>query len=147
MTTEFGIIQFSKIAKPDKVSGYTVDDNARALIAVTKDFELTGNFEDLHLINTYLRYILFCQQEDGSFLNYVTIKQEFFEKNKDENLEDANGRAIWALGEFLSLRHLLPLHLQNQAEVAFQKAIPHIAQLQSPRAIAFCIKGLLLSCI
>jgi len=142
MTTDFGIIQFSKIAEPDELSGYTVDDNARALIAVTKGFELTGDFEDLHLINTYLKYILFCQQEDGSFLNYVTINQEFFAKNKDENLEDANGRAIWALGEFLSFRHLLQLHLQVQVETAFQKAIPRIERFQSPRAIAFCIKGL-----
>lgn len=142
MTTDFGMIQFAKIAEPDPASGYTVDDNARALIAVTKDFELTGNFEDLHLINTYLEYILFCQQADGSFLNYVTIDQDFFNKNQDENLEDANGRAIWALGEFLSLQHLLHLHLQAQVEAAFQKAIPKIEQLQSPRAIAFCIKGL-----
>lgn len=142
MTTDFGLIQFSKVAEPDRASGYTIDDNARALIAVTKNFELTGDFEDLHLINTYLDFILFCQQEDGSFLNYVTFGQEFFEKNKDENLEDANGRTIWALGEFLSLRHLISLHLQAQVEAAFQKTIAKIVQIQSPRAIAFCIKGL-----
>ncbi len=142
MTTAFGMIQFAKVAEPDKASGYTVDDNARALIATTKDFELTGDFEDLHLINTYLNFILFCLQEDGSFLNYVTIEQDFFEKNKDENLEDANGRAIWALGEFLSLHHLISLHLQAQVEAAFQRAMPKIERLQSPRAIAFCIKGL-----
>jgi hypothetical protein len=42
--------------------------------------------------------------EDRSFLNYVTSDKQFFDKNKDENLEDANGRTIWALGEFLSLK-------------------------------------------
>jgi hypothetical protein len=84
-----------------------VDDNARALIALTKNFDLTGNFDDLHLINIYLEFILFCQQEDGSFLNYVTIDQQFSEQNKGENLEDANGRAIWALGEFISLQHII----------------------------------------
>ncbi|CAN5270015.1 hypothetical protein BH23BAC2_BH23BAC2_09210 [soil metagenome] len=129
LTTDFGMIQFAKIAAPDESSGYTVDDNARSLIAVTKYFEQTGNFDDLHLINTYLEYILFCQQADGSLLNYVTIDKIFFEKNKDENLEDANGRAIWALGEFLSLKHLLHLHLQAQVEATFQKAIPTIEQL------------------
>jgi glycosyltransferase involved in cell wall biosynthesis len=142
MTTDFGMIQFAKIAIPDKASGYTIDDNARALIAVIKNFELTGDFEDLYLINTYLNYILYCQQEDGSFLNYVRINKEFFKKNKDENLEDANGRAIWALGEFLSKEHLISLHLQAQVEAAFRNAIPNILLLQSPRAIAFCIKGL-----
>lgn len=142
MTTDFGMIQFAKISAPDIASGYTVDDNARALIAVAKHFELTGKFSDLPLINIYLNYILFCQQEDGSFLNYVTIDKHFFDKNKDENLEDANGRAIWALGEFLSLNQLLDFSLQNQVETAFEKAIHTIHHLQSPRAIAFCIKGL-----
>lgn len=142
MTTHFGMLQFAKIAEPDKSSGYTVDDNARALIAISKDFELTGNFENLRLINIYLEYILFCQQTDGSFLNYVTIDEKFFEKNKDENLEDANGRAIWALGEFLSFKHLLHPNLQERVETALEKAIPGIEKLQSPRAIAFCIKGL-----
>lgn len=142
MTTEFGIIQFSKIAEPDKASGYTIDDNARALIAISKSFELTGDFNDLQLINIYLNFILFCQQGDGSFLNYVMINQKFYKKNNDENLEDANGRAIWALGEFLSLKHLISLHLQRQVEEAFQKALSNIRLLQSPRAIAFCIKGL-----
>ena len=142
MTTDFGIIQFAKITCPDLTSGYTVDDNARALIVVAKHFELTGKFSDLPLIQTYLRFILFCQQEDGSFLNYVTNDNHFFDKNKDENLEDSNGRAIWALGEFLSLNQLLDYDLQEQVENAFQLSIQHIHRLQSPRAIAFCIKGL-----
>jgi glycosyltransferase involved in cell wall biosynthesis len=142
MTTDFGMIQFAKISDPDLVSGYTIDDNARALIAVAKHFELTGKFSDLPLINTYLEFILFCQQEDGSFLNYVTTDKVFFDKNHDENLEDANGRTIWALGEFLSLKQLLDYKLQAKVEVAFEKAIHTIHNLQSPRAIAFSIKGL-----
>lgn len=142
MTTDFGFIQFAKIADPDLTSGYTIDDNARALIAVAKHFDLTGKFRDLPLINTYLNYILFCQQNDGSFLNYVTSDKQFFDKNKDENLEDANGRAIWALGEFLSLKLLLDPNLQAQLEAAFTKALYFITDLQSPRAISFSIKGL-----
>lgn len=142
MTTDFGMIQFAKVSDPDLSTGYTIDDNARALIAVAKHFELTGKFSDLPLINIYLNFILHCQQEDGSFLNYVTTEKDFFDKNKDENLEDANGRSIWALGEFLSLEQFLDFNLQAQVENAFQKAIPTIETLQSPRALAFCIKGL-----
>lgn len=142
MTTDIGIIQFAKISDPNIASGYTIDDNARALIAVAKHFELTGRFSDLPLINTYLKFILFCQEEDGSFLNYVTADKHFFDKNKDENLEDSNGRAIWALGEFLSLKQLLDSKLQAKVEATFHKAIRRVHHLQSPRAIAFCIKGL-----
>jgi glycosyltransferase involved in cell wall biosynthesis len=142
MTSDFGFIQFAKISDPDLSSGYTVDDNARALIAVAKHFKMTGDFNDLRLVDCYLKFILFCQQEDGSFLNYVTNHHDFFDKNKDENLEDANGRAIWALGEFLSYKLALDSKLQAQIENAFQKAIPTILKLKSPRAISFCIKGL-----
>jgi hypothetical protein len=74
MTTDFGMIQFAKVADPDLASGYVIDDNAGQ--AVAKHFELTGKFSDLPLINTYLKYIL-CQQEDGSFLNYVTSDKQF----------------------------------------------------------------------
>jgi len=42
MTAAHGIIQFATISTPDLASGYTLDDNARALIAVTKHYELTG---------------------------------------------------------------------------------------------------------
>lgn len=142
MTTEFGMIQFAKISEPDLLSGYTIDDNARALIAIAQHFELTGKFKDLPLVNIYLRFIVFCQQENGSFLNYVTTDKEFFEKNKDENLEDANGRTIWALGKFLSLQQPLDFELEAQVEKAFQSAIPNLSNLQSPRAISFSIKGL-----
>ena len=34
LTTDFGMVQFSKINQPDIDSGYTLDDNARALIAL-----------------------------------------------------------------------------------------------------------------
>ena len=46
MTTDFGIIQFSKINQPDILSGYTLDDNARALIATCMHYELTGDEAD-----------------------------------------------------------------------------------------------------
>jgi hypothetical protein len=72
----------------------------------------------------------------------VTIDRQFFEKNREENLEDANGRAIWALGEFLSLQHIISLHLRDEVETAFRESLSLIVNLQSPRAIAFCIKGL-----
>ena len=46
LTTNDGMIQFSQISVPDLDSGYTLDDNARALIAVSKHYELTGAITD-----------------------------------------------------------------------------------------------------
>lgn len=142
MTTSRGMIQFSSIATPDLNSGYTLDDNARALIAISKHYALTGNSNDVNLIKIYLDFILFCQQDNGDFINYVDIAGNYMSKNWDENLEDSNGRAIWALGELLSHEALLNQQQIEKAKIALEKSLQIIAKFQSPRAIAFSIKGL-----
>jgi glycosyltransferase involved in cell wall biosynthesis len=142
MTTEDGLIQFSAIATPNIQSGYTLDDNARALIAVTKHYQLTNEETDLELIDIYLKFILLCQQENGSFLNYVDKDGNFTPNNSNENLEDANGRAIWALGEFISLQEIIPNNLIRKAKFSIEKALINIHKFRSPRAVSFAIKGL-----
>ena len=142
LTTSTAMVQFSKISVPDLSTGYTLDDNARALIAVTKHYELTSDIMDVELIEVYLNFIINCQQADGSFLNYMDIDGTFFEKNHLENLEDSNGRAIWALGEFLSYSNLFSDKYVTKVTAAIDLSIQHISTFQSPRAIAFVIKGL-----
>jgi hypothetical protein len=145
MTTGFGMIQFSKMNQPDLSSGYTLDDNARALIALGMYFEKTGDYSIIHYLKIYLDFIAFCQQPEGDFLNYVSVDGEFSDENKDVNLEDANGRAVWALGYIISIKHLLPQEFSSQAQTILQKAKSAIRIFDSPRAIAFCIKGLYFS--
>lgn len=142
MTTNFGMLQFSKISIPDSQSGYTLDDNARALIAICQYYEKFKNKDDLGLINTYLQFMKYCLQPNGLFLNYVNTLKEFTQQNYSENLEDSNGRAIWALGYLISLKKIIPIHLCNKAEKILQKALPQLENIHSTRAIAFIIKGL-----
>ena len=142
LTTSDGLLQFSKIDSPDLDSGYTLDDNARALIALTNHYKVTKEASSLTLIETYLNFIIFCQQEEGNFLNYVDKYGNFFAKNSDENLEDSNGRAIWALGEFVSHEDLFSDELIQKAKFTIEKSLQHITRFNSPRAIAFSIKGL-----
>ena len=142
MTTVNGMIQFSQISNPDIQTGYTLDDNARALLAVTKYYEITRQESDLELINIYLNFILFCQQKNGSFMNYVDKEGNFTDNNNNENLEDSNGRAIWALGEFCSKTHLFSKIQIEKARLAIAKSLPHVILYKSPRAISFSIKGL-----
>jgi glycosyltransferase involved in cell wall biosynthesis len=142
MTTEFGMIQFSKINQPDLESGYTLDDNARALIAICMHYEATGNEADINYICTYLDFIKFCLQPEGYFLNYVDSDHRFTEQNNVTNLADANGRAIWAIGYLISKRALFPASIIAAAEVVLQRAIPRIKMMYSTRAMAFAIKGM-----
>ncbi|KMQ69059.1 mannosyltransferase [Chryseobacterium sp. FH2] len=142
MTTNFGMIQFSKINRPDISSGYTLDDNARAMIAVCRHYELSRNESDLELILIYLNFINFCQQPDGSFLNYVNEQKKFTEQNNETNLEDSNGRAIWSLGYLLSMKEILPQKFSDKAEAIIQKNLICAEKTYSTRAMAFIIKGL-----
>ncbi|MGB8491637.1 MAG: glycosyltransferase, partial [Bacteroidales bacterium] len=142
MTTNTGIIQFSKVNQPDVCSGYTLDDNARALIAMSMHFKLTGDKKSLVYIYKYLSFISFCQQPAGDFLNYVDYYNNFTDQNKVTNLEDSNGRAVWALGYLFSLKGILPDNIISTAEAIIQKIIPDVEAMHSTRAMAFAIKGL-----
>ncbi len=142
MTTDFGMIQFSKINQPDFESGYTLDDNARALIVLCQHYELTSAASDLVAIEKYLNFIKFCLQNNGDFLNYVDTDKNFTTQNYETNLDDANGRAVWALGYLISLKSILPQDFITTANSILQQALPHLATIHSTRAIAFIIKGL-----
>ncbi len=119
LTTDFGMIQFSKINQPDIESGYTLDDNARAMVALCQHYELTKDENDIKYIKIYFDFIKFCQQGEGNFLNYVDERKKFTEQNDSTNLEDSNGRAIWALGYLISKKSIFPeefLPVLNEAE-------------------------------
>ena len=142
MTTSFGMIQFAKISVPDIHSGYTLDDNARALIATCQYYEMFRDTEVLELITTYLQFIKHCFQPNGKFLNYVNEQKEFTDQNFAENLDDSNGRAIWALGYVISLYRVLPDRLVDEANTLLQKAESELKNIHSTRAMSFIIKGL-----
>ena len=144
MTTSFGMIQFSVINQPDINSGYTLDDNARALIAICQHFEVFEDKNDIDYIVLYYNFIKYCLQSEGYFLNYVDESKQFTKQNC-ENLADANGRAIWALGYLISLNDLIPNFLLVDAKATLQKSLTSVDKIHSPRAISFIIKGIYFS--
>ncbi|HET6556009.1 MAG TPA: glycosyltransferase [Prolixibacteraceae bacterium] len=142
MTTDFGMIQFSKISQPDIDSGYTLDDNARALMTLCMHYEVFPNEKDLIYMQRYLEFIDWCQQPEGNFLNYVDADKNFTEQNNSVNLDDSNGRAIWALGYLISKKSILPTEMIYFARMVMERAIPTLPKIYSTRAMAFAIKGL-----
>ena len=142
MITGFGMIQFSVINHPDIFSGYTLDDNARALIALCMHYELTRDESDVPFIKTCFDFIKYCQQPEGNFLNYVDSEKRFTAQNHETNLEDANGRAMWAIGYLIFKSALLPEVLLLEAEVIMQRALSTLNNTHSTRAMGFAVKGL-----
>jgi len=143
LTSPVGMVQFCDISEPDLGSGHTLDDNARALIGVCGHASNVGTSgHDNGLAARYLDYILHCQQANGRFLNYADTLGAFTQQNHGENLDDSNGRALWALGVCVAHEHALPFSMVRNAEHALWACLPWVADLTSPRAIAFSIKGL-----
>lgn len=142
LTTAFGMVQFSKGGIPDPTSGYTLDDNARAAIVVCLRFALTGEARDLELLATYLKMMARCQKPDGGFINYFTEAGEPHACNDVENLEDANGRAVWALGTILAHQSILPIEIVSEAKQMFRECWGWVGDVRSPRAVAYLLKGL-----
>ena len=138
MTDKFGIIQFAHQSKPDIESGYTLDDNARALLVCTMHYEKFKEYRHLPLIKTYLNYIQYVQAKDGKLYNYVDKHKKI---NSEDWSKDAQGRALWALGYLISSSSI-PTDFKRQAENIFLKSLPSTSEMESPRSIAFTIKGL-----
>lgn len=142
LTTVTGIIQFSKISIPDRSSGYTLDDNARALIAFCYHYEQFKNKEVISYISLYLDFVILCQKANGTFINYIDENNQVHIKNDYVNLEDSNARAIWALGTVISFGEILPNSIIERANSCFLKCKNWVGTLLSPRAVGFAIKGL-----
>lgn len=137
LTDSFGVIQFAKHTNPDLRYGYALDDNARALIVATMAFEKT-NTQSKKLLIVYLDFMKFTQKADGSFINLVNAKKKII---RQEFSEDAQGRALWALG-YVIAQDDLSADIKKRAISMFKKAMPSMQKLRSPRAIAFAILGL-----
>lgn len=141
LTTDFAMIQFSIINQPDSNTGYTLDDNSRALVAICQHYELKKDKNDLEYISKYFHFIKYCLQPESYFLNYVDVDKKFTKQNS-ENLADSNGRAIWALGYLISIGDKLPTELIEEAKATMQLALVNVCKIHSPRAMAFIIKGI-----
>jgi glycosyltransferase involved in cell wall biosynthesis len=142
MTTGKGILQFARLNQPDTSSGYTLDDNARALIVTVQNYQITRNPALLTAMERYLQFMLFCLQPDGRFLNYVSYAHQFTAQNKSDNLEDSFGRAIWALGYCAAFAPADQVSLQQPIQELLQATRDPRLTLTSPRAMAFTLKGL-----
>jgi len=140
LTDKFGIIQFADQTTPNITSGYSLDDNARALLVCAMHYEKFRQYEQLKLINTYLDYIKYVQDPEGKLYNFVNKKKIV---NFKKWSQDAHGRALWALGYLYSSENI-PNDFKEQVAEIFQRAIAPLEknEIDSPRAMAFTIKGL-----
>lgn len=145
LTDDFGIIQFAKLTEPDISSGYTVDDNARALIVATLNYKKFKTRSSLELVSVYLNFLCRTAKPDGHFNNYVDSNRAIDkQRNLQENSEDSSARCLYALA-LISTTEEIPKRFRKQAHFFFETSFRKNITFSSPRAIAFYIKAL--SCL
>jgi uncharacterized protein YyaL (SSP411 family) len=137
ITDDTGVFQHSKFGTPNRLEGYTTDDNARALIAITKHSQIKGNSKSDRLIDTYLGFLLHMQRADGKMHNFLSYDRRFID---DEGSEDCAGRTLWACGYVINSK--LSAERRLLAKEIFDKAFSWACFFKSPRAKAFAILGL-----
>ncbi len=137
ITDDTGVFQHTKFGTPNRLEGYTTDDNARALIAVTKHSQIKGNSQSDKLIDTYLSFLWYMQRADGKMHNFLSYDRNFLD---DEGSEDCAGRTLWACGYVINSE--LPEEKRRLAKEIFDRAFRWACLFKSPRADAFAILGL-----
>ena len=137
MTDDTGMLQHATFTIPNYREGYSIDDNARALIVSTLLEEL-GSDEAFKLASRYLAFIGYAfNTETGRFRNFMDYQRHWLEKSGSD---DSHGRTLWALGTVLG-RSNTPA-LQSMAGWVFEQALPAILKTTSPRAWAFALIGI-----
>ena len=141
LTDNFGMFQFAKLTQPDPNSGYTLDDNARALIAVIQYYKKHRSKTPLRLAKIYLELVIYIFNRSGHN-NYINHDKSFnMKRNKTEGLEDAYARGLYALAT-VAVADYMPLDMRKKAAKIFKEKFNTKKVGHTPRSAAFCIKAI-----
>ncbi len=139
MTDSTGIFQHASYTIPNFEHGYCTDDNARALM-LTVLLEELGNDSPL-VLRAATAYAAFLNAafdpEDGRFRNFMTLDRRWIH---EQGSDDCFGRALWALGTCVGRSRRADF--QYWAVELFNRALPKIIEISSPRTAAFALLGI-----
>ena len=98
MTDDTGMLQHALFTLPNYREGYTIDDNARALMVSVLADEL-GHSEGAEIASRYLAFICYAfNGETKRFRNFMDYQRNWLEESGSD---DSHGRTLWALGTLL----------------------------------------------
>lgn len=137
LTDDTGLLQHGTYSIPDRKSGYTTDDNARALIVALEYHSLFKDKESAALARIYLGFLHYVQRENGKLYNLVDYGRNFLD---EEGSEDSQGRALWGCGCVLDTE--IYSNVKKLAKEIFEKSVVWSSNFKSYRARAFAIFGL-----
>ncbi|MFC1619520.1 glycosyltransferase family 4 protein [Candidatus Neomarinimicrobiota bacterium] len=138
LTDDTGILQHGIHIIPRYEHGYSIDDNARALIvAVLMEEWKEHRSQARDLTSRYLAFLWYAlNRKTARFRNFMNFERGWME---EEGSEDSHGRAIWALGTVVGRSKVRGY--RDVADRLFQRALPAVRRFKSPRACAFAARG------
>ncbi|MDG2533238.1 glycosyltransferase [Sphingomonas sp. HITSZ_GF] len=136
MSDATGMLQHSIYSVPDRRHGYCIDDNARALILMSKIDDVDEALRD-KWTSVYAAFVQYAwNPELRRFRNFMNFDRTWCE---DVGSEDSNGRALWALG--VTARDARAQKHRDWASALFDATAPIALELGSPRARGFAMLG------
>ncbi|QQG50316.1 MAG: glycosyltransferase [Candidatus Berkelbacteria bacterium] len=139
LTTKDGLVQHADKEVPDPSFGYSIDDNARALMVCLWHHKIFGDEAILRLAEIYFNYVKKVEKDGGSFHNFLSFTEQILD---NEGSEDSIGRAIWALGEACADS---PMKFMKEAAEGSLKrsALEHHLEHPHVRTKAYVLLGLI----
>ncbi len=137
LTDHNAVLQHAKFSVPARKEGYTVDDNARALVFAVKAKAYWPTQPISELERKLISFLLLMQAEDGRFHNLMDFSQRLVDS---PTVGDHLGRAIWAAGAVINSD--MPNGMKAPARVIFDRALPWARESSLPRTKAYACLGL-----
>ena len=136
MCDDTGLLQHAIHSVPDRLHGYCVDDNARALLVASALHAPGERPMGEPLCMRFAAFIQHAWNHDRKrFRNFMGFDRRWLE---EVGSEDSHGRTLWALGECA----LSDPTRRAWAKALFLEAMPAVEAFVSPRAWSFALLGL-----
>jgi hypothetical protein len=139
ITDDTGMFQHAVSGVPDPTEGYTLDDNARALIMSALLYQKSPEKKYEDLLYRYTSFLLYAQKR-GWFRNFMGYDRRFLEKRGSE---DSFGRCICSLGYTVSCE-ALPDSIRQAVQKLLFKTYQSCSSLSFLKGKAYALAGLLL---
>lgn len=134
MTDSTGLIQHAIYSVPRRESGYTIDDNARALRLCVRLWCRDPEERMLSRVTVYLSLLEYARRPGGGFHNLMSYQRQWLDTDASG---DCQGQAVRALAEVLG--STLPQDYRTLAHELIDAVLPTLAELRSLRAQAYVI--------
>lgn len=136
MTDSTGLIQHAIYSLPRRESGYTTDDNARALRLCVRLWSEHPDGRMLARVACYLSFLEHARRPVRGFHNFLGYQRDWLDAG---GTEDCQGQAVLALAEVLGSQ--LPAGFRALARELLDGVLPALAELRSLRAQAYVIQA------